>query len=91
MNFILQKWICQDCMGTICPVNGHILRIGGVRVRSSNPVPWQEGDDELWNIGKVLCPEATKVVSFREARNLCNQIRCHEAAENGALVVKEER
>ena len=91
MNYILQKWICQDCMKRICPVDGNILRNGGVRVRSSNPVPWQEGDEELWNIGKVMCPDLTKVMLFQAARNLCSQSKCHEAAENGALVVKEER
>jgi hypothetical protein len=50
-----------------------------------------DGDEELWNVGKVLCADSIKVMTFRVARNLCSQRKCHEAAENGALVVREER
>jgi hypothetical protein len=86
----IHKRICQDCMAKTCPVNGQVLRGTGVKIRNLTPVPWKSGDDELWEKGKVLCPDATMPTLWSKARETCRNKKAHEAVENGALLVRDE-
>lgn len=86
----LYKGICRDCMEKICPVNGHVLRATGVKERADKPVPWQSMDEELWQNGKVLCPDSTQPKVWSQARRGCRKARAHEAVGDGALLVIEE-
>ena len=87
----LQKSVCQDCMARIRPVNGHVLRATGEKVRSDKPVPWTKNDRVWWAEGKVVCPDGVSILSFDEAWKSCRRKKWHEAAGDGSLLVMGEK
>ena len=77
-------------MSKVFALDGVQTRASRVKVFRDTPVPWRSDDEAMWSEGTVLCPDGLWPRSFRDAKAMCPTRKWHEAADSGALVVKEE-